>query len=91
MGPEQAASVLTQVKIEAAKAKGKAAPEKELDDYRKEIENTYNQQASAYYSTARLWDDGIIDPVNTRDVLALSISASLNSSWNKADYGVFRT
>jgi 3-methylcrotonyl-CoA carboxylase beta subunit len=94
MGPEQAASVLTQVKREGYLQRKEAVPEAELDTYRREIEARYNDQASAYFSTARLWDDGVINPVHTRSVLALGISASMNSPWVESaapsDFGIFR-
>lgn len=114
MGPEQAASVLTQVKREAALAKASGstpatsslppAVEAELERYRREIEERYSAQASAFYATARLWDDGIIDPTETRSVLSLAFSASMNharSSWSQASgsdaagsvgssFGIFR-
>ncbi len=91
MGPEQAAGVLSQVKIDAAAAKKTPLDLEELDRYRSDIENQYAAQANAYYATARLWDDGIIDPVQTRRVLGLSIAASANAKWNKTEFGVFRT
>ncbi len=96
MGPEQAASVLTQVRREGAEHKGKKTSEKELDAYRQEIEARYNAQASAFYATARLWDDGIINPLQTRCVLALALAASMNrshqqqSSTSQSDFGIFR-
>ena len=76
MGPEQAANVLTEVKRESFKAKGAAWPEAEAAAYRSEIEATYNHQVSAHYATARLWDDGIITPEETRPTLALAILCS---------------
>ena len=91
MGPEQAASVLTQVRNDSMAASGKEWPQAEMDQYRSGIEAAYNEQASAYYATARLWDDGIIDPAQTRETLALSIGASLNRPWGETSYGVFRT
>lgn len=90
MGPEQAASVLTQVKKDGLKARGKEWPTDEETAYRQEIEDNYNRQASPYYATARLWDDGVIDPLDTRRLLALGISASLNAPWGQTAYGVFR-
>lgn len=90
MGPEQAASVLTQVKADSMKERGKAWSEMETVKYRKEIEDSYNAQANAYYSTARLWDDGIIDPVQTRRVLGLSLSAAMNAPREQTSFGVFR-
>lgn len=91
MGPEQAASVLTRVRADGYKARGETLPEDELQQYKNEIEERYNQQSSAFYATARLWDDGIIDPIHTRRVLGLSIAASLNSEWPETRYGIFRT
>ncbi|MBN8549244.1 MAG: methylcrotonoyl-CoA carboxylase [Deltaproteobacteria bacterium] len=91
MGPEQAANVLTQVRADSYKARGKNWPESDALEYKTEIERTYNEQANAYYSSARLWDDGVIDPVHTRSVLGLSISASMNRPWPAPQYGVFRT
>ena len=74
MGGEQAASVLSTV--------GNADPD--------EIREKYESESNPYYSTARLWDDGVIDPRDTRDVLGLCISASLNAPMPDQDYGVFR-
>jgi acetyl-CoA carboxylase carboxyltransferase component len=74
MGGEQAATVLTMV--------GDADPD--------EIRETYEREGNAYYSTARLWDDGIIDPLDTRRVLALGISAALNAPIPETTFGVFR-
>ena len=62
----------------------------ELDDLRKPILEKYETEGSPYYSTARLWDDGIIDPRDTRDILGLCISASLNAPFPDQKYGVFR-
>lgn len=91
MGPEQAASVLTRVREESYLSRGEKWSEKERDQYRAEIEASYNSQASAYYSSARLWDDGIIDPAETRNILALSISAAMNAPrWQEPNFGVFR-
>jgi len=91
MGPEQAANVLSQVKADSLKAMKKPWSQKQAKEYKKEIEDTYNKQASAYYATARLWDDGIIDPAQTRTTLSLSIAASLNRKWETTEYGIFRT
>jgi 3-methylcrotonyl-CoA carboxylase beta subunit len=62
----------------------------ELDNLRKPILEKYETEGSPYYSTARLWDDGIIDPRDTRDILGLCISASLNAPFPDQKYGVFR-
>ncbi|MFM1847647.1 MAG: hypothetical protein RL417_1121 [Pseudomonadota bacterium] len=91
MGPEQAAHVLTQVRADSFKARGKEWPEAEAAAYKNEIETSYNEQAHALYSTARLWDDGIIDPTQTRDVLSLAIASSRNAPWPETRFGIFRT
>ena len=62
----------------------------ELNNLRKPILEKYETEGSPYYSTARLWDDGIIDPRDTRDILGLCISASLNAPFPDQKYGVFR-
>jgi 3-methylcrotonyl-CoA carboxylase beta subunit len=62
----------------------------EIAAFKKPTQEQFDKQSSAYYSTARLWDDGIIDPAHTRDVLGLAISASLNAEINDTHYGVFR-
>ncbi len=91
MGPEQAATVLTQVRRDGAKSLGEKVSENDIQAYRQEIEAQYNRQASAWYSTARLWDDGVISPLHTRQVLSLALSATTNRSWSDTTYGVFRT
>lgn len=91
MGGEQAADVLTSVKQEAlAKAGKKGMKGKELEDFRAPLLAKYLTEGSAYYSTARLWDDGVIDPASTRNVLGLAISASLNAPIEDTRFGVFR-
>ncbi len=90
MGGEQAANVLIQVKQDQMKAQGKKFPKKDETELRKNIMEKYEQEGSAYYSTARLWDDGIIDPVDTRKIIAMGIAASLNKKWPDANNGVYR-
>lgn len=90
MGGEQAADVLLDVKIEALKKEGKELTDEEREKLREPILREYEEQSSAYYSTARLWDDGIIDPVDTRTVLGLGISMSLNAPIPDHKFGVFR-
>ena len=90
MGGEQAAGVLTTVKEEQLKAAGKEFAEAEKEALRQSILKKYETEGAAYYSTARLWDDGIIDPVNTRTVIALGIAVSLNKKWEETKNGVFR-
>ncbi len=87
MGGEQAANVLWTVKQDQAKGKLTAEDEKK---FKTPILEKYEKEGSAYFSTARLWDDGIIDPAQTRRVLALGISASLNKAWETRRTGVFR-
>ena len=85
MGGEQAASVLATVHRDA----GKWTPEQE-EAFKAPIRQTYEDEGNPYFATARLWDDGIIDPAQTRDVLGLSISASLNAPIPETRFGVFR-
>src|SRR5207249_6645302 len=90
MGGEQAANVLLQVKLDQLAAQNKTiAPEEQQQFMRPTLEK-YAEESSAYYSTARIWDDGIIDPADTRMVLALGISAALNAPWPERHGGVFR-
>ncbi|HET7674161.1 MAG TPA: carboxyl transferase domain-containing protein [Gammaproteobacteria bacterium] len=91
MGGEQAASVLATVKRDGLEARGKKWPAAEEDAFKTEIRAQYEAQGNPYYATARLWDDGIIDPADTRRVLALAISAAFNAPYEtRQPYGVFR-
>ena len=90
MGGEQAASVLATVKEDQYKYKGLEVPKDEITQLKKEILAKYDYEGSAFYSTARLWDDGIIDPIDTRKILALGIAASLNQPFPQQQFGVFR-
>ena len=90
MGGEQAASVLATVKEDQYKYKGLEVPKDEIAQLKKEILAKYDYEGSAFYSTARLWDDGIIDPIDTRKILALGIAASLNQPFPPQQFGVFR-
>jgi acetyl-CoA carboxylase carboxyltransferase component len=90
MGGEQAASVLAQVKQEQMERAGQALSPEERDTIRAPILAKYEQEGSPYYSSARLWDDGIIAPADTRNVLALGISAALNAEIPEPRFGVFR-
>lgn len=90
MGGEQAANVLITVKEAQMKARGKPASSEEMEELRKNIVDKYEREGSPYYSTARLWDDGIIDPMDTRKILALGISTSLNKKYEDTRFGVFR-
>jgi len=90
MGGEQAADVLVQVKREQLKAKGEDLTKEEEKKIRKPVLEKYEYESSAYYSTARLWDDGIILPSQTRKILGLLLEASLNSPIEDHKFGVFR-
>ncbi len=90
MGGEQAATVLSTVKIDQYKSRGKEPPEGEIEELKNRILAKYEKEGSAYYSTSRLWDDGIIDPVDTRKILAAGIATSLNKKYPEQKYGVFR-
>ena len=90
MGGEQAANVLAQVKGDNLARKGEAWSPQAQDDFKRPIREQYERQGHPYFASARLWDDGIIDPCDTRDVLGLALSASLNAPIEKTDFGVFR-
>ncbi|OLC77763.1 MAG: methylcrotonoyl-CoA carboxylase [Acidobacteria bacterium 13_1_40CM_4_65_8] len=90
MGAQQAASVLTTVKRDQLTREGKAFSAEEEDAIRQPILDKYEHEGSPYYSTARLWDDGILDPVETRQTLALGLSAAYNAPIPEARFGVFR-
>ena len=90
MGGEQAASVLATVKRDGIEANGKSWSAEEEDAFKAPIRAQYERQGHPYYASARLWDDGIIDPVDTRRVLGLAISASMNAPIEPQRYGVFR-
>lgn len=90
MGGEQAANVLLTVKKDQLAARGKQMSEAEQFEFKKPILDKYEKESSAYYSTARLWDDGIIDPADTRKVLALALSTAYNKKWPESRKGVYR-
>ena len=90
MGGEQAASVLLTVKEAQLQRQGKTLPAEEIERTKSEIMEKYEREGSPYYSTARLWDDGIIDPLDTRKILALTIAASLNKEYPEPKNGVYR-
>lgn len=90
MGGEQAASVLARIKRDALEKEGKTWSREEEEAFKAPIRAQYETQGHPYYATARLWDDGLIDPAETRTVLALAISASLNAPIERTAFGVFR-
>jgi 3-methylcrotonyl-CoA carboxylase beta subunit len=90
MGPEQAASVLATVKREQIEKAGDAWSGEDEEAFKAPIRDKLAGEAHPYFASARLWDDGIIDPVDTRRVLALAISASQNAPLAPTRFGVFR-
>jgi 3-methylcrotonyl-CoA carboxylase beta subunit len=90
MGGEQAANVLGQVRRDGIEAKGGTWPEAEEEAFKAPIRDQYESQGHPYYASARLWDDGVIDPADSRRVLALALSAALNAPIEPTRFGVFR-
>ena len=90
MGGEQAASVLATVKRDGIEAKGGTWSAEEEEAFKAPIRQQYEDQGHPYYASARLWDDGVIDPVDTRRVLALGLSAARNAPIEDTKFGVFR-
>ncbi len=90
MGGEQAANVLSTVKIDQVVAQGKTMSQEEIDKIKRPILEKYEKESSAFYSTARLWDDGLIDPRAMRGVLTMALAASLHKTWPTTQYGTFR-
>ncbi len=90
MGGMQAAEVLAQVKIDQLEAAGKQADPEEIAEMKAGIMKKYEQEGSAYYSTSRLWDDGIIDPLQTRQVIAMAIETALNRPFDAPHSGIYR-
>ena len=90
MGGEQAASVLAQLKRDQLEGQGEEWSAEDEATFKQPVLDTYDQQGHPYYASARLWDDGIIDPADTRMVLGLGISVSLNRPIDSTRFGVFR-
>ena len=91
MGGEQAASVLSTVRKDGMEARGDAWPEEERLAFEAGIREQYDAQGHPYYSSARLWDDGVIDPVDTRSVLSQALSAAANRPGEpESSLGIFR-
>jgi 3-methylcrotonyl-CoA carboxylase beta subunit/propionyl-CoA carboxylase len=90
MGGEQAADVLATVKVQQLARQGKTPTPDEIAAIREPILKKYEKESSAYYSSARLWDDGVIDPRKTRQVLAMALASTLHHNWDKTVNGVFR-
>ena len=90
MGGEQAASVLATVRRDNIEAKGGAWSKEEEEKFKQPIRDQYEREGHPYYATARLWDDGILDPADTRMALALGLSAAMNQPIGQTKFGVFR-
>lgn len=90
MGGEQAADVLTTVKVQQKARKGETTTPEEIRKMREPILEKYSTESSAYYSSARLWDDGVIDPRDSRKVLAMALASTLHHPWEKTRFGTFR-
>jgi 3-methylcrotonyl-CoA carboxylase beta subunit len=90
MGGEQAASVLATVRREGFEARGQDWSAADEEAFKAPIRDQYEAQGNPYYSTARLWDDGVIDPMDTRTVLGLALSVAANAPLAPVSYGVFR-
>jgi 3-methylcrotonyl-CoA carboxylase beta subunit len=90
MGGDQAANVLAQVKRDAMEMRGEQWPAEEEEAFKTPIRDQYETQGHPYYASARLWDDGIIDPADTRMVLGLGLSAALNAPVEPTKFGIFR-
>jgi 3-methylcrotonyl-CoA carboxylase beta subunit len=90
MGGEQAAGVLAQVRRDGVERDGGSWPEADEAEFKQSVRDQYERQGHPYHASARLWDDGIIDPADTRRVLALGISMALNAPVEDTRFGVFR-
>jgi len=90
MGGQQAADVLLTIQLDQLAREKKTMTEVERTAFQKPVLESYEAEGNPYYSTARLWDDGIIDPADTRTVLGLAIAASLNAPFPEHRQGVFR-
>ena len=90
MGGEQAASVLATVRRDGIEAKGNTWSKEEEEAFKSPIREQYERQGHPYYATARLWDDGVIDPADTRRVLGLALGAAMNAPLEETRFGVFR-
>ena len=90
MGGEQAASVLATVRRDTIEAAGETWSTEQEESFKQPIRDQYELQGSPYYSTARLWDDGIIDPADTRRVLGMGLAAAAHAAIPEPSYGIFR-
>ena len=90
VGAEQAANTLAEVKIRQLARHGKQLTAEEVAAIREPVVAEFKRKSSAYYSTSEIWDDGILDPVDTRNALGIAISAALNTPIGDPRYGIFR-
>ncbi len=90
MGAEQAANTLADVKIRQLERAGKTLSPDEIEAIRRPVLESFERESTAYYATSQLWDDGIIDPVDTRNALGIAISASLHTPIERPSYGILR-
>lgn len=90
MGKEQATKTLRQIRLKALERQGKTISDQEVEKITQDIAKDYKEKSGAYYATSELWDDGIIDPADTRKVLGISLSAALNKEFNETPNGVLR-
>jgi 3-methylcrotonyl-CoA carboxylase beta subunit len=90
MGGEQAAGVLGQITRDAKEKRGEKWSISDQENFEAPIKEQYDKQGHPYYASARMWDDGIIDPKDTRTVLGLGLSAAMNSEVEPTQFGVFR-
>jgi len=90
MGSEQAAGVLLTVKLDQLAAQGKTMTPEEQEEFKRPVLESYEREGSPYYSTARLWDDGILDPLDTRMAIGLGLAAAYNAPVPATKFGVFR-
>jgi 3-methylcrotonyl-CoA carboxylase beta subunit len=90
MGGEQAAGVLSEIKVKQLEREGRTLSAAEIAAIREPILEEYTRRSSGYYSTSELWDDGLLDPVDTRNALGIAITCSLNAPIGEPGYGVFR-
>jgi 3-methylcrotonyl-CoA carboxylase beta subunit len=90
MGGDQAANVLARVRRDAMEAEGKTWSADAEEEFKAPIRQQYEEQGNPYYATARLWDDGILDPIDTRRALGLGLSVAQNAPAESTRFGVFR-
>jgi acetyl-CoA carboxylase carboxyltransferase component len=90
MGGPQAANVLLTVREESMEREGEEMTDEEREEFKEPILEKYEEEGNPYHSTARLWDDGVIDPVDTRMILGLGLSTAANAPSEETRYGVFR-